>query len=109
MSEETHVDDFIDYGNISERGREDRNASYARWVLAQFRFPASLRMSVDEFVLQHKLFCNFEGKRYRVTGASRMGDIWLTDNFNQSQGYQKRVAVDDCSNWGREKEQREAE
>ncbi len=110
MSDEMHVDDFIDMGILSERGREDRNTAYARWVLAQFRFPATLRMSVDEFVLQHKLFCEFEGKQYRVTGASRMGDIWLTSKFNQDTGYEKRVSVSDCGHWSSyptKKEQRE--
>jgi hypothetical protein len=97
-----HVDDFIDYGNVEERGKKDDNTSYARWVLAQFRFPATLAMATGKFIKQHKLFCDFEDQQYRVTGASRMGDIWLTSDFKQDTGYEKRVDVSDCSNWRKE-------
>ena len=99
MSKDQHVDDFIDHGVPGERGQEDHNTSYARWVLAQFRFPASLAMATGKFIRRNKLFCTFRDEKYRVTGASRMGDIWLTKDFNQHTGYQTRVNVSDCSNW----------
>ena len=35
----------------------------------------------------------------RCTGASRLGDVWLTSDFNQEMGYEKRVDVEECSNW----------
>src|SRR5690606_35641309 len=45
-----------------------------------------------------KLFCTFEGRRWRVVGASRMGDVWLTEDFDSEQ-YTRRVNLDDCSEW----------
>ena len=87
----THVDDFID--SISS---EDK---YARWVLNHFRLPASLKMLFNEFMEPHKLFCTYEGKRYRCTGASRLGDVWLAEDFNRDTGYDLRVDVSKCSEW----------
>lgn len=46
-----------------------------------------------------KLFCTHNGIRYRVTGASRLSDIYLTQDF-ESCGYEQRgVDVDECSDW----------
>jgi hypothetical protein len=49
---------------------------------------------------QHELFCEYEGKRYRVTGASRLGDVWLSADFAREYGYELRVDVEKCSVWG---------
>jgi hypothetical protein len=46
-----------------------------------------------------KLFCTYKDERYRVTGASRMGDIWLAKDFNRDVGYDLRVDLDECSGW----------
>lgn len=96
----THVDDFIDspwslkdpkkFANISER--------YAKFFLDFARRPAAFHSMCNAFFVQ-KLFCTFRGERYRVTGASRLGDVWLTKNFEQESGYQLRVDLDDCSLW----------
>lgn len=86
-----HVDNFIDY-NYSEE-------CYARWVLNHFRLPAVLKMDFEPFMKEHKLFCTYKDKRFRVIGASRLGDIWLTSDFKRNTGYEKRVDVDECSNW----------
>ncbi len=51
------------------------------------------------FMKDHRLFCTFEARRYRVTGASRLGDVWLTTNFEQDTGYERRVDVALCSVW----------
>lgn len=90
----THVDEFID-----DYRRDSRPEKYARWVLNHFRLPATLQNAFDYFMEDHKLFCNYENMRYRVTGASRMGDIWLTDDFGQSTGYKLRVDIEKCSDW----------
>ena len=87
-----HVDEFIDH-NFGEH-------KYARWVLLYFRLPAVLNLEFREFMKDHKLFCNYKGNRYRCTGASRMGDVWLTKDFNRDGGYDLRVDVEDCSEWG---------
>ena len=87
-----HIDDFIDY----HFGKDN----YARWVLHYFRLPAALKIDFEKFMKDYKLFCTWEGKRYRCTGASRIGDVWLTPDFNQNSGYKHRVEVEECSEWG---------
>jgi len=87
----THVDDFID----------DYQADpYARWMLMHFRLPAHLQLAFRPFTADHKLFCDHRGKRYRCTGASRMGDVWLTGDYDEDVSYELRVGIDTCSNWG---------
>jgi len=95
-----HVDDFIDYGTSIVTDERSKNEDYARWVLMHFRMPATLKMAFGKFMKDHKLFCTYEGERYRVIGASRLGDIWLTKKFDKDHGYDKRVMVDDCCDWG---------
>lgn len=51
------------------------------------------------FMKNHKLFCTWRGERYRVTGCSRMGDIWLARNHEQESGYDYRADVAECSEW----------
>lgn len=90
----THVDDFIDHSF-----KKSDAENYARWFLFLHRLPAEMQMSFKKWISQYELYCTFEGIRYRVTGASRMGDIWLTRDFKQHTGYQRRVMLDDCSEW----------
>ena len=85
-----HVDEFID----SYSGDP-----YARWVLNHFRLPAILKMSFGQFMEGHKLFCTYEGKKFRCIGASRLGDVWLTSKFENDHGYEHRVNVAECSEW----------
>ncbi|EKD89705.1 MAG: hypothetical protein ACD_33C00004G0005 [uncultured bacterium] len=94
LFEHLHIDDFID--------NNYRKDCYARWIFNHFRLPAVLKMDFDQFMKDHKLFCIYQNEQYRCTGASRMGDVWLTKNFNQETGYQLRVKVTDCSNWSPE-------
>jgi hypothetical protein len=94
----THVDDFID---------DHAGDPYARWMLLHFRLSAVNQIDFAPFYRHKRLFCDYEGRRYRVTGASRMGDVWLHSNHHFDPGkslpfYELRVAVDDCSNWGAE-------
>ncbi|CAL9958017.1 hypothetical protein VPHD148_0029 [Vibrio phage D148] len=96
-----HIDRFIDFGtSITKRGREE-NEDYARWMFNHWRLPAITRMAFEPFMKEHKLFCEYEGEKYRVTGASRLGDVWITQNFEQDCGYQKRVLVEECSKWSK--------
>jgi hypothetical protein len=89
-----HVDEFIDT-TLGEH-------CYARFVLNYFRMPAALQADFHPFMHEHKLFCTYRGKRYRCTGASRMGDVWLSEDFNRECGYELRVDVAECSEWGKE-------
>lgn len=90
-----HVDDFID--NCSPVKYEGER--YAQWFFALYRFPAALKMRFRPYLKDLKLFCTWNGQRYRVTGCSRLGDVWLTANFERECGYEYRVNVDDCSAW----------
>jgi len=86
-----HVDDFV-----NEYGNKER---YARWFFFLHRLPAILKTEFSEWIGQYRLFCNYEDKRYRVTGASRMGDVWLTEDFKRDVGYELRVDLNKCKNW----------
>ncbi len=86
-----HVDEFIDSGF--------RKNTYARWVLNHFRLPAVLKMDFSEFMKDHKLFCLYNGDKYRCTGASRLGDVWLAKDMERISGYDLRVDVEECSEW----------
>jgi hypothetical protein len=87
----THVDDFID---------DPHTDNYAAWIFNFFRLPAALKMRFEPFMKGQHLFCTYEGRRYRVTGASRLGDVWLARDFARDVGYDLRVEVTKCSSWG---------
>lgn len=90
----THVDDWLD----NECARTD-SERYARFVINYFRMPALEQFDFAKWMEPFKLFCTYKGKRYRVTGASRLGDIWLAANPEQTTGYDLRVSVRDCDQW----------
>lgn len=99
QEEEIHVDTFIEFGSMFSKAEHEDNEDYARWVLNYFRLPAAMKIDFNKFMSKNKLFCTFKNEIYRVTGASRLGDIWITKDFNQSAGYQKRVMINNCSGW----------
>lgn len=85
-----HIDDFLD----NTHRINTTELAYAHFVFSFFRQPAVVRMLHRKFMSQFPLFVDHEGETYRVTGASRLGDIWLTTNFEQESGYEKRVDLD---------------
>jgi hypothetical protein len=87
-----HVDEFID--------NEYNRHNYARFFFLLHRLSAALYYDFEEWIKQYKLFCTYKEKRYRVTGASRLGDVWLRENFDSDHGYDLRVDLEECSNWG---------
>jgi hypothetical protein len=99
----THVDDFID--GLSEW-------YYARWFFALHRFPAALAGAFAPWINKYELYCTHTGTRWRVTGASRLGDIYLKIPSDAPPGvsefgdgwvgpyYDKRdVYVNECTDW----------
>lgn len=90
----THIDEWLDTPSIF-----NEMEAYAKFVLDYFRMPAWKIIAYSPFMKQFKLFCTHNGQRYRCTGASRMGDIWLTPDFDQETGYKLRVDVSECSDW----------
>jgi hypothetical protein len=89
--EPAHVDDFIE---------DYRTDAYASFVLNYFRMSATLRIKIAAYMKGHLLFCTREGTRYRVTGASRLGDVWLAKDYARDAGYDLRVDIGTCSGWG---------
>lgn len=88
-----HIDDWIDSPVCKG------NETYAKFVLTYFRYPAWSKMAFWRWMKDFKLFCTYKGKCYRVTGASRLGDIWLAEDFERDIGYDLRVDVAECSEW----------
>jgi len=94
----THVDDFID---------DYTQDKYARFVLNFFRMSTVLQMDFEQWTKGYWLYCTWRGGRYRVVGASRLGDVWLkhpgswsaTDAPQMAGFYDHRVDVAECSAW----------
>jgi len=83
-----HVDDFID---------DPTTDRYAASVFEAHRRPAIDKARNPD---HRKLFATYEGRRYLVTGCSRLGDVWLHSDLNYDGiSYEKRVNVDKCSEW----------
>lgn len=90
-SEMVHVDDWVD----SNFGKHQ----YPRWFFFLHRLAAAYKIDWSQWISQYHLFCTYDGKRYRVTGASRMGDIWLATDFERTIGYDLRVDLARCIEW----------
>lgn len=86
-----HCDDYVE--NLL-------GDAHARWFLFIERLPASLRMLASTRIPDPQLFADHEGKRVRVTMASRMGDVGITHNLAATRGYELRVGIDTLTNFG---------
>jgi len=93
-----HVDEWVADMGFEDKP-EDGEIMYARWLMMHWRLPAYMKSNFDKFISNYTLFCTYEGARFRCIGGSRMGDVWLTTNFNATHGYEKRVDVAKCSAW----------
>ena len=82
-----HIDEFI---------ADPTSDPYAAKWFASFRRPELDKLREPN---EAKLFATYNGKRWRVTGCSRMGDVWLHSNFAEDTTYEKRVDVSACSEW----------
>ena len=93
-----HVDNWL---NTPSFGKEKEGEIYAKFVLDYARMPAWKIIAYDKWMSQFKLFCTYRDKRYRCTGASRLGDVWLSNDLDSDTlGYDLRVDVAECSEWG---------
>lgn len=82
-----HCDDYID---------DETQPACLRAFLARARQPAHGHLSLEPFPT---LFADYQGKRYRVVMASRMGDVGITTKLDRDHGYETRCAVEDLSNF----------
>lgn len=99
------VDEFTMFGSNKRDDERDPNEKYARWFLMLQRLPAIMRSAFAEQIGQYKLFCTYEGERYRVISASRFGQITLTKDMGKALGYAEGdvfTYADKCSGWNSE-------
>jgi hypothetical protein len=101
--EPMHVDDWVQIASMENNPL----VKYAAIFLLIHRLPSVVEYAMYEVLPETapdkmKLFCTYQGKRYRVTGASRMGDVWLQTNFDKDHGYLLRVTPTHCSEWNKE-------
>lgn len=113
-----HVYDFItnptDYVNetnkeLSEKDKilNIRHLEYAKLFFTLFAQPATLHFNIgrgiDKFFNKNTnsleklipLYCTYENNRYRVTGCSRLGDVWLKNlSIKSSSHHDLRVDID---------------
>lgn len=87
------VDAFIERGLPPTEARA--SLLHARWFFFLARMPAALRGAFRAQIEQYKLFVRYGHVYHRVTGASRMGEVYLTTNLDLDTGYEKRVHLDD--------------
>ena len=86
-----HIEDWIE---------DTSNDSYARFMFNHFRLRAALVFDFNPFVKPRKLFGTYQGERFRITGASSMGDVWLNPDFEQEHGYKHRVCITEVTELG---------
>lgn len=94
-----HIDEWIEKPTGPT---DDPMVEYAKWFLHIRRLPASMQCEFNDFTKHMMLFCIYKGEKYRCTGASRMGDIWLAKDHGRDHGYDLRVSVEECSNFTKE-------
>lgn len=82
-----HCDDYID---------DETAPQVLRTYLQRARSPAHGLVSLEPFP---KLFADYKDSRVRVTMASRFGDVGISNDLTAEYGYDKRVAVEDLSNF----------
>jgi len=74
-----------------------------RWYLLINRLPACEKMLAEEMGVTPKLFATYKKKRVRVVMASRLGDVGITEIVQRQYGYDKRVFVEELTDFSGEK------
>lgn len=77
----THIDEWI------EETPKDEYEAYAKWYLHHKRLPAYLVANFESIIDNFDLFCSYNRHTLKVTGASRMGDVWLAYDLSRKHGY----------------------
>ena len=93
-----HIYDWLSYPEMLTTKAELKVWEFLSWKT----LPASESSELTPKYLGLKVYCKCAGIEYRITGASRFGDIWLKDNSPELEidldpnGYDKRVFIDSC-------------
>ena len=66
--------------------------------------PAMTQLDNEHKIQGLKIYCIYKLSKYRITGASRLGDVWLCkasskEALQDLPQYEKRVDIEDCSNF----------
>lgn len=87
------VDAFLDQTPMWFNEKEYLN--YVHFMLEHFRKPAVVKIAHERYMQSHHLFVTYEDIRYKVTGASRLGDIFLAKDLDRANGagYDRRVLL----------------
>lgn len=81
----------------------NQKENYAKFFLDFKRTPAMFQSEYRQFMEPFKLFAFYDGKWWRCTGASRLGDIYLAKDMTQEYGYDERgVYPNQIVAWARE-------
>jgi hypothetical protein len=96
-SEENHLDNWLDDPDCPSP--ENKPILYAKFVLEYMRMPAWKISAFEQFMSKHKLFCTYEGKRYRVVMASRLGTIGLNPDLSADCGAIVHAYPKKCEDW----------
>jgi hypothetical protein len=83
-----HIDDFLEDSWIICKYPE---LAYPHFMFTYWRQSAAIKLAHAPFMAPFELYVDYQGRTWRVIGASRMGDIWLTKHFDRLHGYDLRV------------------
>lgn len=86
-----HIDEFLDDTMLILDRKELR---YPHFMFNYWRMASMVKSMYRPFMQDFRLFVDFEGMTYRVVGASRLGDVWLTSVLSGSDQYERRVGLD---------------
>lgn len=95
------VDEWLDYGHLDCTG--DPSLSYVHFFFTLHRMPSNDKSIHSQYTNQFKLYADYQDQTWEITGASRLGDVYLK-RLGSSAFYDHRVALDfeKFSNWRRE-------
>lgn len=85
--------DYIDFKTLTD------HEVFARAFLELRLLPAHKTTIYDAITDKMIITGEVDGNRYRITGASTMGDVFIHSNIKETCGYVKRVLISDISNW----------
>jgi len=90
----THIYDWIESPNTKETTIGEIKTK----EFLDFRTTSALyQMENKDLEPKGLCTCLYKQKEYKITGASRLGDVWLATDFERKNGYDLRVSIDDCS------------